>query len=89
MALSPWPSTPAALQNATAEVRRGLGLQANDTPAVFDETDLNLQRHRGGGECPDREVRAGCAAGGERRGGCSDDRMAARYHRGLALLPPR
>ena len=44
MALSPWPATPAALSNATAELRRGLGLRANATPAEFDDIDRNLQR---------------------------------------------
>ena len=43
MALSPWPTTPEALVTATAELRRGLGLRANDSGNP-DDIDLNLQR---------------------------------------------
>lgn len=43
MALTPWPTSPVALVNATAELRRGLGLRANDSGNA-DDIDLNLRR---------------------------------------------
>ena len=45
MALSPWPTTPMALQTATAELRTALGLGTNSTsPIVYDEVDVGVQR---------------------------------------------
>ena len=48
MALSPWPTTPAALQTATAELRTALGLGTNTSnPFVYDARDAEVQRVAG------------------------------------------
>ena len=45
MALSPWPTTPAALQTATAELRTALGLGTNTSnPFAYDDADVEVQR---------------------------------------------
>ena len=45
MALSPWPTTPAALQVATGELRTALGLGTNTSnPFVYDDRDVEVQR---------------------------------------------
>ena len=45
MALTPWPTTPMALQNAVDELRLALGHDANDSsPRVDDALDTELKR---------------------------------------------